>query len=70
MPDPDDTSSFALKHLQEERAREEDQHARAAEQPADERVHRRRADKAAYLRDKLAEADRADREAGGEDDGR
>jgi hypothetical protein len=60
----DDTSSLELKHLQDGRAREEDRFARQADQPADGRAHRRRADKAAYLRDKLAEAERADRAAG------
>jgi hypothetical protein len=57
----DDTSTLELKHLQDGRARDEDRFARRAEQPAQERAHRRRADKAAYLRDKLAEAERADR---------
>jgi hypothetical protein len=60
----DDTSTLELKHLQDDRAHEEDRFARQAEQPAQERAHRRRADKAAYLRDKLAEAEQADRAAG------
>jgi hypothetical protein len=60
---PDDTSTFELKQLQDDRAREEERHARAADQPAAERAHRRRADKAAYLRDKLAEAADADERA-------
>ena len=34
--------------------------------PPKERAHRRRAEKAAYLRDKLAEAEKADRAAGAE----
>jgi hypothetical protein len=55
-PDPK-----ALEREQEGRAREEERFAREARQPADQRAHRRRADKAAYLRDKLAEAERADR---------
>ena len=59
----DDTSTLELKHLQDDRAREEERFARQAEQPAQERAHRRRADKAAYLRDKLAEAEKADRAA-------
>jgi hypothetical protein len=58
----DDTSSFELKELQAGRARDEAEQAREAEQPADERAHQRRADKAAYLRDKLAEAEKADRD--------
>jgi hypothetical protein len=61
QPD-DDTRSLALKELQQERVREEARSAEAAEQPADERAHRRRADKAAYLRDKLDEAAEADRD--------
>lgn len=60
----DDTNTLELKHLQDGRVREEDRFARQAEQPAQERAHRRRADKAAYLRDKLAEAEKADRAAG------
>ena len=60
----DDTSSQKIQQLQDSRAREEDRFARQAEQPADERAHRRRADKAAYLRDKLADAEQADRAAG------
>lgn len=59
-PRPDDTSTF--KHQQDDRARDEARHARDAEQPAEERAHRRRAEKAAYLRDKLAEAERAERD--------
>ncbi|HET6507258.1 MAG TPA: hypothetical protein VFG42_10745 [Baekduia sp.] len=51
-----------LERQQDDRARDEDRFAREARQPAEERAHRRRADKAAYLRDKLAEAERADRE--------
>jgi hypothetical protein len=45
--------------------RHEDAFAREAGEPAEARAHERRADKAAYLRDKLAEAEQADREAGG-----
>lgn len=58
-PDPDPKT---LEHEQAARAREEERFAREASQPAEERAHLRRADKAAYLRDKLAEAERADRE--------
>jgi hypothetical protein len=45
----------------------ERERARAAEQRAEEHTHVRRADKAAYLRDKLDE--RADAEERAEDDG-
>jgi hypothetical protein len=60
LPRDDDTTSTDLKVLQEDRARDADQQARAAQDGAEARSHRRRADKAAYLRDKLAEAERAD----------
>jgi hypothetical protein len=60
----DDTSTLELQHLQDGRARDEERFARQAEQPAEQRAHRRRADKAGYLRDKLAEAEKADRAAG------
>lgn len=60
----DDTSSLELKELQEDKVRDEARAAREADQPAEARTHARRADKAAYLADKLAEADAADREGG------
>jgi hypothetical protein len=60
----DDTSRLDLKRRQDGRAREEARFAREAEQPADVRAHRRRADKASYLRDKLAEAERSEERAG------
>lgn len=53
--DSDDPGT--LKRAQDGRARAEDRVARESAQPAQERAHRRRADKAAYLRDKLAEAE-------------
>jgi uncharacterized membrane protein YqiK len=62
MPEPDDTSSFALKQLQAQRADGERHAAQEAEQPAEARAHERRAEKAAYLRDRLAEAEQADRD--------
>ncbi|HWI70493.1 MAG TPA: hypothetical protein VNT55_00960 [Baekduia sp.] len=60
--DPDRDDPAALKREQEGRVREEERFARESSQPAEERAHQRRADKAAYLRDKLAEAERAERE--------
>jgi hypothetical protein len=51
----------ALKRRQDGRAHAEERFARQSETPAEERVHERRADKAAYLRDKLAEAERSER---------
>ena len=65
---PDDTSTFELKRRQDERVRDEERFAREADEPADERAHRRRADKAAYLRDKLDEAQRAEQDAAGTTD--
>jgi hypothetical protein len=58
-PDPDDTLTLHVR--QDERAAEEREQERAAEAPAEARAHGRRAEKAAYLRDKLAEADRSAR---------
>jgi hypothetical protein len=60
----DDLSTREHELRQDGRAREEDRFARQADEPAQERAHRRRAEKAAYLRDKLAEAQDADRAAG------
>ena len=60
----DEITTPELKRRQDGRAREEERYAREAEQPAEEREHRRRSEKAAYLRDKLAEAEDADRAAG------
>jgi hypothetical protein len=57
QPDPDDTRTLRIR--QDERAGEEELQAREADAPAEARAHRRRAEKAAYLRDKLAEADRS-----------
>jgi hypothetical protein len=58
----DDPTTTELKAIQDDRASAEREHAREAESSAEERAHRRRADKATYLRDKLAEAERAERE--------
>jgi hypothetical protein len=58
--DSDDPA--ALKREQEDRAREEERFARESAQPAEERAHHRRAEKAAYLRDKLAQAEQAERD--------
>jgi hypothetical protein len=60
----DDRSTKEHKLRQDGRTREEERFARQADQPAEQRAHQRRADKAAYLRDKLAEAEEADRAAG------
>ena len=52
-----------MRIAQDERARVEDTAAHQAAEGAEERTHRRRADKAAYLRDRLREAERSEREA-------
>ena len=62
MPDPK-TEEMQLDQLQRERT-ERDQAGDAAE-PEEEQTHERRADRAAYLRDKLAERARSEDEAGG-----
>jgi hypothetical protein len=51
-----------LRAIQSDRARREGEQARDAEEEADERTHARRADKAAYLRDKLAEQAESERD--------
>jgi membrane protein len=62
MPDPR-TEEMQLEQLQRERS-ERDQAGEAAE-PAEEKAHGRRAERAAYLRDKLAERARSEDEADG-----
>jgi hypothetical protein len=61
--DDDADERFALKRQQDGRAHAEERFARESDTPAEERQHERRADKAAYLRDKLAEAERSERQA-------
>ncbi len=62
MPDPK-TEEMQLEQLQRERAeRDQAGDAAAAE---DEKTHERRADRAAYLRDKLADRARSEDEADG-----
>lgn len=50
----------ALRRQQEEREAQESRLAREADDDAATRAHARRADKAAYLADRLAAAERAD----------
>ena len=59
--DDGDPETRELKVQQDDRAREESRFAREADQPAEQRAHERRAEKAAYLRDKLAEAERSEK---------
>jgi hypothetical protein len=60
MPDPT-TEGMRLEQL--ERARREKARADEADEPAAEKSHERRADKADYLREKLAERAKAEDEA-------
>jgi hypothetical protein len=57
----DDTRELKLE--QERKAREESEKAESAELEQETAQHDRRAAKAAYLRDKLAERERSEREA-------
>ena len=60
---PEDTSTRELRRDQGERKAAERDAAAEAPLPDEERQHRRRADKAAYLEQKLAERERAERDA-------
>ena len=55
MPAPGDPPTEELKAIQAERESTEREQAREADTPAEEQAHERRAEKAAYLREKLAE---------------
>ena len=59
------TEKLRLRQLAEERAEREE--LTQANSDADAETHLRRADKASYLREKLEQQQRADREAGPED---
>lgn len=59
----DEPTTRELRIVQARRADDEAQRAQEEAQPESEsRAHERRAEKAAYLRDRLAEAERAERE--------
>lgn len=58
----DEPTTEQLRAIQDDRARGEAEQARDADAPAEERAHRRRADKAAYLRDKLDEQAESERD--------
>jgi hypothetical protein len=55
MSDDDQPTTEELRALQVDRRKEEGDRAEDAELPAEERTHGRRADKAAYLAEKLDE---------------
>ena len=61
MGEPE-TEELRIEQVKRERAEREQ--ARAADEPTDEQTHERRADKHAYLREKLAERERSERENG------
>lgn len=50
---PDKPEIERLRGVQDQRAKQEDEEAKQASEPAERRAHERRADKAAYLRDRL-----------------
>ena len=50
---PDKPEIERLRGIQERRARQEGEEAERASEPAERKAHERRADKAAYLRDRL-----------------
>ena len=60
MPDPK-TDEMRLDQIQ--KARQEKKRAEEANEPSAEQAHERRADRADYLREKLAERARAEDEA-------
>jgi hypothetical protein len=62
----DETRELSTGQLEREAIERE--RARAADQRAEERTHARRADKAAYLREKLDERAEAEAERGAPDD--
>jgi hypothetical protein len=60
---PDEPTTEQLRAAQVERVRDELQAAEAARDPNETAQHARRADKSSYLREKLAERERSEREA-------
>ena len=65
--DGEEPTTQDLRLGQLRREREEREQAARSDSDADEHAHERRADKAAYLRGKLAERERSEREAEGAD---
>ena len=58
----DEPKTGELRQAQSERETTERELASEAEEPAEQRQHKRRADKASYLEEKLAERERSERE--------
>jgi|tagenome__1003787_1003787.scaffolds.fasta_scaffold15086036_1 hypothetical protein len=67
--DRDEPTTQDLRLGQLRREREERDRAASSDTGPVEHAHERRADKAAYLREKLAERERAEAEADGQDGG-
>jgi sRNA-binding protein len=66
-PDTDGTpTTKELKHEQAVREAEENARLAESDQPEEARQHERRSEKAAYLKGKLEERERAEREATGD----
>ena len=65
--DGDEPQTGEMRQTQAERAETEEQRAETSELPSEQRQHRRRADKAGYLAEKLAERERAERDAAEDD---
>lgn len=65
MHEPDTEETRRLRAKQEERETQEHQLLEDSRQPDEAEQHERRRDKAAYLKEKLAERERAEREAEG-----
>jgi hypothetical protein len=63
-PAPDESDTQQLHAVQSRRVRDEGQRADEAPEPAEARTHARRADKAAYLRDRLREQAASQDDAG------
>ena len=64
MPANEEQDTSELRQTQEHKITEERELAEESAEPAEERQHERRAAKAAYLEEKLAERERAERESG------
>ena len=60
--DADEPGTGELRREQERREAEEERLIEESEEPAEARQHARRSDKAAYLKEKLAERERAERD--------
>ena len=56
----DDPSTGELRHEQERRERDERRRIEESEEPAEAKQHERRSEKAAYLKEKLAEREKSE----------